>query len=67
MVIGKWWQHYNEVQPHSSLGYLTPAAFAAQMAKTAPREATGRDAAASGASAPRPLHHRLAWGNSKKQ
>jgi len=25
--IEQWRQHYNEVRPHSSLGYLTPAAF----------------------------------------
>ena len=24
-VIEKWWRDYNEVRPHSSLGYLTPA------------------------------------------
>ena len=27
VVIENWRQHYNEVRPHSSLGYLTPAAF----------------------------------------
>jgi putative transposase len=27
-VIESWRRHYNEVRPHSSLGYLTPAAFA---------------------------------------
>jgi putative transposase len=25
--IEAWRRHYNEVRPHSSLGYLTPAAF----------------------------------------
>ena len=25
--IEQWRRHYNEVRPHSSLGYLTPAAF----------------------------------------
>ena len=29
--IEQWRQHYNEVRPHSSLGYLTPAAFKAQL------------------------------------
>jgi putative transposase len=28
--IEEWRRHYNEVRPHSSLGYLTPAAFKAQ-------------------------------------
>lgn len=27
IVIENWRRHYNEVRPHSSLGYLTPAAF----------------------------------------
>jgi hypothetical protein len=44
-----------ELRPHSSLGYLIPAAFAAGMSRPAPRDATGRDAAVSGASAPRPV------------
>ena len=30
-VIGKWRIEYNEERPHSSLGYLTPARFAAEM------------------------------------
>ena len=29
--IEQWRQHYNEVRPHSSLGYLTPAEFKAQL------------------------------------
>jgi transposase InsO family protein len=28
--IEQWRRHYNEVRPHSSLGYLTPAAFTAK-------------------------------------
>ena len=28
--IEQWRQHYNQVRPHSSLGYLTPAAFKAK-------------------------------------
>ena len=44
-------------RPHSSLGYLTPAAFAAGVeAKSAASvDATGRLAAVCGASAPRPV------------
>jgi putative transposase len=30
VVIEAWRRHYNQVRPHSSLGYLTPAAFAAR-------------------------------------
>src|SRR5689334_1027624 len=55
VVIETWRQHFNEVRPHSSLGYQTPAAFAAGLVGAAPREATGRDAAVCGASAPRPV------------
>lgn len=55
VVIETWRQHFNEVRPHSSLGYLTPAAFAARVTPPASRDATGRDAAVSGASAPRPV------------
>jgi putative transposase len=31
VVIESWRRHYNEVRPHSSLGYLTPAEFAARV------------------------------------
>jgi putative transposase len=55
VVIETWRQHFNEVRPHSSLNYQTPAAFAAGLAGVAFREATGRDAAVCGASAPRPV------------
>ena len=55
VVIETWRQHFNEVRPHSSLGYQTPAAFAASLTHAAPRDATGRGAAVCGASAPRPV------------
>jgi len=55
VVIETWRRHYNAVRPHSSLGYLTPAAFAAGRAPPAPHDATGRVAAVSGACAPRPV------------
>jgi putative transposase len=56
-VIETWRQHYNEVRPHSSLGYLTPAAFAAKIREqnAAPAQATGRTAAVCGAFALRPV------------
>jgi putative transposase len=51
-VIESWRRHYNEVRPHSSLGYLTPAEFAARLRSqdAAPAQATGRSAAVCGAS-----------------
>ena len=57
VVIESWRQHYNEVRPHSSLGYLTPAEFAAGIREqdAAPRQATGRISAVDGASALRPV------------
>ena len=57
VLIEAWRQHFNVVRPHSSLGYLTPAAFAAKVEKrdAAAVQATGRIAAVYGASAPRPV------------
>src|SRR3984893_10929012 len=55
VLIEEWRRHFNEVRPHSSLGYLKPNEFVAQGATPAPRHATGRDAAVYGASAPRPV------------
>jgi putative transposase len=55
VIIEAWRRHYNEVRPHSSLDYLTPNEFVARGARPAPRQATGRDAAVHGASAPRPV------------
>ncbi len=54
-IIETWRRHYNDVRPHSSLGYLTPNEFAALHANAASRHATGRGAAVHGASAPRPV------------
>jgi putative transposase len=58
-VIEAWRRHYNEVRPHSSLGYLTPNEFAVRQANTAPRQATGQGAAVCGPPRPGPLHHPL--------
>ena len=33
-IIETWRQHYNEVRPHSSLGYLTPTEFRAKHVET---------------------------------
>jgi putative transposase len=67
VVIETWRRHYNEVRPHSSLGYLTPAEFAARLASqgAAPARATGRRAAVCGASAPRPVAPSSRKGQSK--
>lgn len=57
VVIESWRRHFNEVRPHSSLGYLTPAEFVARIGSqdAASRPATGRIAAVCGASALRPV------------
>lgn len=57
VIIESWRAHYNAVRPHSSLGYLTPNEFVAQLTNAAPVEATGRGAAVRGPSRPGPLHH----------
>lgn len=51
VVIETWRQHYNDVRPHSSLGYQTPAEFSAKMKEqdARPEPATGRTAAICGA------------------
>ena len=57
VVIETWRRHFNEVRPHSSLGYMTPAAFVAGLKEqdAAPVPATGRTAAACEASALHPV------------
>ena len=62
-MIEAWRKHYNDVRPHSSLGYLTPAEFAAQRHPAAIRQATGRAAAVCGAYALRPAAQPLAQGH----
>ena len=68
-IIEAWRRHYNEVRPHSSLGYLTPAEFAAnlQQNNAAPASATGRDATRHGGSAPRPVATPSFKGQSRQQ
>jgi putative transposase len=69
IIIETWRRHFNEVRPHSSLGYLTPAEFVAKLKKNdaTPVSATGRDAAVDGASAPRPVAPPPSKGLSKAQ
>lgn len=68
-VIEAWRRHYNEVRPHSSLGYLTLVAFAAKLKSNdaASASATGRDAARHGGFAPRPVATPSLKGQSKTQ
>ena len=69
VVIETWRRHYNEVRPHSSLGYLTPAEFVARIEQqdAASRPATGRTAAVCGASALRPVASPSRKGQAKDQ
>ena len=40
LLIERWRQHHNTHRPHSSLGYLTPARFAAACAASASAKAS---------------------------
>ena len=68
VLIEAWRKHFNTVRPHSSLGYLTPAAFAAKLEKqgATDAQATGRIAAVYGASAPRPVAQPSRKGQTKE-
>lgn len=67
VVIEAWRKHFNEVRPHSSLDYLTPAEFAAKLqhANAAPASTMGRGAARHGGFAPRPVAAPSELGQSK--
>ena len=69
VVIETWRRHYNEVRPHSSLGYLTPMAFAARIREqdAAVCPATGRTAAVYGAFALRPVASPFRKGHEKAE
>ena len=69
IVIEAWRKRYNQVRPHSSLGYLTPVEFVAKLndKDAAPVSATGRDAAVCGTSAPWPVASPSRKGHSKAQ
>lgn len=64
VIIASWLEHFNNVRPHSSLGYLTPNEFAdkCRSESVASEQATGRDAAVLGAYAPRPVAQPLRKG-----
>jgi putative transposase len=59
VIIEAWRRHYNEVRPHSSLGYLTPNEFVARLTNAAPQQATGQGAAVCGPPRPAPLRNPL--------
>jgi putative transposase len=63
VIIETWRRHYNEVRPHSSLGYLTPNEFVARQAHAASHHATGLGAAVCGPSRPGPLLNPLREGH----
>jgi putative transposase len=69
VTIEQWRRHFNEVRPHSSLGYLTPAQFATRLKQQDARsaQATGRTAAVDGASALRPVASPSRKGHSKPE
>ena len=69
VVIEAWRKHFNEVRPHSSIGYLTPAEFVAKLKHNdaALASATGRNAARHGGFAPRPVATPSLKGQSKNQ
>jgi hypothetical protein len=69
VVIESWHRHYNEVRPHSSLGYLTPATFAAKIKAhdAAPAERRGRALRYMEPPRSAPSHNRPARGNRRQQ
>jgi len=66
-VIETWRRHFNEVRPHSSLGYMTPAEFVASIAnQPASVHATERTAALRGAFALRSVAPQPLQGQTQK-
>ncbi len=63
-----WRKHHNAVRPHSSLGYLTPNAFAKKYKGllSAAADTTGRPAALHDGSAPRPVDQSFRMGQEGK-
>jgi putative transposase len=66
VLIEGWRRHFNEVRPHSSLGYLTPAEFVASIRNAASVSATERIAAVDGAYALRPVAQPPRLGQTRK-
>jgi putative transposase len=55
VVIEAWRRHYNAIRPHSSLGYLTPAAFVAKPEEQLPLPQRAGALRSTGGFAPRPV------------
>ena len=55
VIIETWRRHYNEVRPHSSLGYLTPNEFAARLSKRSVPSSNGPGRCGMWAFAPWPV------------
>jgi putative transposase len=55
VVIEAWRRHYNAIRPHSSLGYLTPAAFVAKLEEQLPLPQRAGALRSTGGFAPRPV------------
>jgi len=67
VIIETWRRHFNEVRPHSSLGYMTPTEFVVSITTNAgPVTATERTAAVCGASALRSVAQPLRQGQKQK-
>ena len=67
VLIESWRRHFNEVRPHSSLGYMTPNEFVASItSNAAPVNATERTAAVRGASALRSVAQPPGQGQTQK-
>lgn len=60
IVIESWRKHYNEVRPHLSLDYLTPAEFVAKQTQHPSKQRAGTLRCV-GPSRPGPLDHRPRW------
>ena len=70
VLIEAWRQHFNTVRPHSSLGYLTPAAFAAEgreARRNEPPKRRGGSLRYMGPPRPAPSHNRPARGKRRQQ
>ena len=67
-MIETWRLHYNQVRPHSSLGYLTPAEFAAKFEEQDAASRRQRVGPLRYVGPPRsdPLHHRPARGKRRQ-
>ena len=66
-MIETWRRHFNEVRPHSSLGYLTPAEFVARLKQQVAASRPAGPLRYVGPPRSDPLHHRPARGKRRKR